>query len=76
MAGTDSSTFVVENMTCGKCAARVTKAVHSLAPKADVDVDLATGAVVVSPAAPDEAGMARAIAEAGYPARFVDRGLI
>lgn len=76
MAGTDSSTFVVENMTCGNCAARVTKAVHSLAPKADVEVDLATGAVVVSPAAQDEAGVARAIADAGYPARVVDGGVI
>ena len=61
--------FAVENMSCERCAARVTKAIHALAPQAEVNVDLPTGAVTVTPAVADPGLVARAIAEAGYPAR-------
>ncbi len=60
--------FAVSDMTCDHCAARVKKAVLSLEPGAEVAVDLASGDVTVSPPANDPAAVARAIAEAGYPA--------
>lgn len=62
--------FAVEDMSCGKCAERVKKAVLALQAEADVHVDLATGLVTVSPRAGDPDAMAEAIAEAGYPARL------
>jgi copper chaperone CopZ len=65
----DNTIFAVENMSCERCAARVTKAIHALAPQAEVSVDLPTGAVTVTPAVADPPSVARAIAEAGYPAR-------
>ena len=40
----------------------------SLEPAAEVEVDLASGDVTVTPAAADPAAVAKAIAEAGYPA--------
>jgi copper chaperone len=68
----EHTVFAVENMSCDHCAARVTKAVHALAPQSEVKVDLSTGAVTVTPAVADPAGVARAIAEAGYPARAAE----
>jgi Cu+-exporting ATPase len=64
-----STIFAVSEMSCGKCAERVRKAVNSVAPAADVQVDLASGEVTVAPAAGDPAAIAAAITEAGYPAR-------
>jgi Cu+-exporting ATPase len=61
--------FAVSEMTCGHCAERVRKAVLSVAPRADVQVDLASGDVTVTPAAGDPAAVAKAVTEAGYPAR-------
>lgn len=69
MAQAGDSIFAVEKMTCDHCAKRVTKAVNSVAPDASVQVDLATGVVTVTPAAADPAAVAKAISEAGYPAR-------
>ena len=60
--------LIVENMSCGKCAARVTKAIQTLAPGADVRIDLPTGGVSVFPAA-DAVQLAKIVTEAGYPAR-------
>jgi P-type Cu+ transporter len=65
---TASTIFAVSEMSCGKCAERVRKAVQSVAPGAEVAVDLASGDVTVTPPAPDPAAMAAAISEAGYPA--------
>jgi len=62
------TTFDVKEMTCGKCAAHVTKAVQAVQPDAEVKVDLATGKVDVSPAPADPAAIAKAVTEAGYPA--------
>jgi Cu+-exporting ATPase len=61
--------FEVKDMTCEHCVKRVTKAVQSVLPSAEVHVDLATGKVEVSPSPADPAAVAKAIAEAGYPAR-------
>ncbi|MBB4196361.1 hypothetical protein CCR94_13510 [Rhodoblastus sphagnicola] len=65
----DTTLFLVEGMSCGKCAARVTKAIQALAPEAQVQIDLATKRVTVAPAAPDPQALAQVITEAGYPAR-------
>ncbi len=69
MSAPSSTIFAVSDMTCGHCAARVKKAVLSLEQGAEVEVDLASGDVTVTPAAADPAAVARAIADAGYPAR-------
>ena len=61
--------FAVSDMICGHCADRVKKAALSMAPGADVQVDLASGDVAMSPAAADPAAVAKAITDAGYPAR-------
>ena len=41
------SVFAVSDMTCGHCADRVKKAALSVAPGADVQVDLASGDVTI-----------------------------
>ncbi|MCI4680242.1 heavy metal translocating P-type ATPase [Rhodoblastus acidophilus] len=68
MSEAPSTIFAVSDMTCGHCVARVKKAVLSLEPGAEVEVDLASGDVTVTPAAADPAVVATAIADAGYPA--------
>jgi copper chaperone CopZ len=67
----DETIFLVEGMSCDKCAARVIKAIQALAPGAQVRVDLEGRRVIVSPRAADPRAMARAITEAGYPAEHV-----
>ncbi len=64
-----STTFAVSDMSCGHCAARVKKAVLSVEPGAEVEVDLGSGDVTVAPAVSDPPAVARAITESGYPAR-------
>ncbi|MEN9763879.1 MAG: Heavy metal transport/detoxification protein [Pseudomonadota bacterium] len=61
-------TFKVEAMSCGHCAASVTRAVQSVDAQAKVQVDLAQGRVQVESTASTDA-LARAIVEAGYPAQ-------
>ena len=57
--------FNVEDMTCGHCVSRVTKAVKALDSQAAVDISLRDKRVNVrSSAAQDE--IAQAIQEAGY----------
>lgn len=63
-----STMFQVEKMTCHNCARHVTKAVQSVQSAAQVNVDLASGKVEVSPSPSDPAVIAKAITEAGYPA--------
>ncbi|MCW2317011.1 copper chaperone [Rhodoblastus acidophilus] len=69
MTTSGATNFLVEGMNCGKCAARVTKAIQAQAPHAQVEVDLASKRVSVTPASPDPEALAQAITEAGYPAR-------
>jgi copper chaperone len=56
----------VENMSCGHCAATVHRAVKSVDPAAEVQVDLAGGTVSINSSA-GEAQVSEAIREAGYP---------
>ncbi len=63
------STFTgtVTGMTCGHCVASVTEEVTELAGVTDVVVDLASGSLTVTSAAPlDESAVRAAVEEAGY----------
>jgi copper chaperone len=61
------STFTVTGMTCGHCVASVTEEVTKIDGVTGVDVDLPTGAVKVTSAAPvAEADVRAAVEEAGY----------
>lgn len=58
----------VEKMGCGGCAKCVTRAVQAIEPNAGVEVDLGAKLVTVSGTTGSADRIARAIAEAGYPA--------
>lgn len=61
------TTYSVEGMTCGHCAASVREEVSEIAGVTGVDVDVDSGAVVVSSdSALDTATVDAAVAEAGY----------
>lgn len=62
----------VEKMSCGGCAARVTRAVQALDPNAKVDVLLKDRLVHVESKASPEA-VANTISSAGYPAALVSK---
>ncbi|GGK02629.1 heavy metal transport/detoxification protein [Pilimelia anulata] len=60
-------TYTVQGMTCGHCVSAVSAELTALGGVRAVDVDLPTGAVTVTSAAPlDPAAVAAAIDEAGY----------
>jgi len=65
-----STVFDVKEMTCGNCVKHVTKAVQGAQPGAEVNADLATGKVTVTPAPKDPGAIAKAITDAGYPAQL------
>jgi copper chaperone len=56
----------VQNMTCGHCAATVSKAVKALDSEATVNVDLAAKTVAVNTSVPLDV-VRSVIVEAGYP---------
>ena len=59
--------YSVKGMTCGHCVSAVSTEIGKLDGVADVQVDLATGAVTVQSAAPlAPAQIAAAVEEAGY----------
>ncbi|MDH3030580.1 MULTISPECIES: heavy-metal-associated domain-containing protein [Methylobacterium] len=58
----------VEKVGCGGCAKSVTRAVQAIEPNAGVAVDLGAKLVTVSGTRGSADRIARAIAEAGYPA--------
>jgi copper chaperone len=60
-------TLKVEKMSCGGCAARVTRAVQVVDPQAKVEVRLKDRLVQVESAETPDA-IAGAITSAGYPA--------
>lgn len=63
----EQSTWTVTGMTCGHCVASVTEEVSEIAGVEGVEVDLDTGAVVVTSAAPlERAAVEAAVTEAGY----------
>ncbi|MDI6623578.1 MAG: cation transporter [Brevundimonas sp.] len=55
----------VERMTCGGCAATVRAAVARVAPKARMEIEIATGTLRVAGEA-DEGRIRAAIEQAGY----------
>lgn len=59
-------TFKVEKMSCGGCAARITRAIQALDPAAKVDVSLQERLVRVSSDKAAQA-IADAMTSAGYP---------
>lgn len=61
----------VEKMTCQHCVRAVTNAVTSVAPGAQVAVDLPTQQVRVAAADPD--AIAAALREEGYTAEVLER---
>lgn len=65
-----TQTFTVTGMTCGHCVASVTEEVTEVPGVAAVDVDLASGALTVTPSDPDspvdDAAIRAAVEEAGY----------
>lgn len=62
-----TQTFTVTGMTCGHCVASVTEEVQEISGVEDVAVDLPTGAVTITSAAPLDASAVRAaVEEAGY----------
>jgi copper chaperone len=62
-----TSTYTVAGMTCAHCVNAVRQELGALAGVTDVAVDLATGRVAVTSAAPlDPAEVRAAVDEAGY----------
>ena len=57
----------IQNMTCGGCVRRVTKAIQSLDPAAQVEADPATRKVVVT-SQRSQQEIKTVPAEVGYPA--------
>ena len=65
--GTHTATYTVSGMTCGHCAASVREEILELDGVADVDVEVESGAVTVTSAAPlAEDSVRAAVTEAGY----------
>jgi copper chaperone len=63
----DMTELLIQNMTCGHCVSAVTRAIRSVDPQAEVQVDLKSGRVRVDGAsAPGD--LAKALDQAGYPA--------
>lgn len=63
----ETSTYTVSGMTCDHCVAFVREEVGEVPGVSDVDVDLATGRVVVTAASSvDHAAVRAAVEEAGY----------
>lgn len=58
--------LTVEDMSCGHCVGRVTKAVQAVDQQARVDIDLPNKKVKIDSTA-DLDRIAKAIDEAGYP---------
>ncbi len=62
-----TQTYAVEGMTCGHCAAAVTREVSAVAGVSEATVDVAGGTVTVRTAGDlDDAAIAAAVGEAGY----------
>ena len=68
MNATDS-TYTVTGMTCGHCVASVREEVGEVKGVTAVDVDLASGRMIVSGEGFTDEAIAAAVAEAGYEVR-------
>jgi copper chaperone len=63
----NSTTYKVTGMTCGHCVSSVTAEVSKIGGVSDVQIDLASGNVVVTSSAPlDTNDVREAVDEAGY----------
>jgi copper chaperone len=63
----NTETVTVSGMTCGHCATSVREEIGNIAGVMAVDVDLASGKVVIKADVPlDAAAIKEAIEEAGY----------
>ena len=60
-----STTYHVDGMSCGGCAASVERSIKALAPDAEVQVDLAAKTVTVA-GLPDDQVMQQAVENAGF----------
>ncbi|RJX30929.1 MAG: copper chaperone [Oxalobacter sp.] len=58
-------TFDIQDMSCGHCAGSITKAIKTIDPQADVNIDLAHKKVTIEGKANAKA-VEKAIAEAGF----------
>ncbi|MFB6982273.1 heavy-metal-associated domain-containing protein [Streptomyces scopuliridis] len=62
-----TTVYAVAGMTCGHCESALTKAIGGLDGVLSVGVDLAAGHVsVTTDSEPDDAGIAKAVDDAGY----------
>ncbi|MEU1043858.1 heavy-metal-associated domain-containing protein [Streptomyces sp. NPDC005897] len=62
-----TTTYAVAGMSCGHCAATLTRVIGELDGVTGVDVQLDTGRVTVTATAePDDAAIAEVVDEAGY----------
>lgn len=66
MGRESESVYVVQGMTCEHCRAAVANEVGGLAGVRDVDVDLASGRLIVRGDGVRDDAVAAAVAEAGY----------
>ena len=68
-----TATYTVTGMTCSHCVDAVTGELRALPGVSDVRIDLASGAVTVTSAAPLDLGDVRApVDEAGYELASAD----
>ena len=58
--------FHINSMTCGGCAGKVTKVIHSIDADAKVTVDIPAHRVQIQTSASQDT-VAAALTEAGYP---------
>jgi copper ion binding protein len=66
MAEVEQRTYNVAGMSCGHCVAAVSETLGELPGVSGVDVDLASGEVVVTGSAIDGEAVRAAVHEAGY----------
>jgi copper ion binding protein len=67
LSSMDTQTYTVIGMTCQHCVASVTEEVSEIPGVSGVDVDLASGTVVVTAARPvSDEDVRSAVEEAGY----------
>ena len=69
-----TTTFAVDDMTCGHCVSTIIQALASLDEQATVSVDLGNHRVQVTSTRADPAQLQQAIQEAGYTPVLVQPG--
>lgn len=59
-------TFQIEDMTCGHCASKITKAIKATDALATVQIDLSNHRVQIEPKQANATELSKAIKDAGY----------